>query len=173
MGVSSQKGFTIIELIVVIAIIAVLSGIVMMNVTQYMMKARNAARKEALRQVQKALELYFSENGSYPITTGDAWWGECTNYGSHPLTGATGYVPGLAPDYIGQLPLDPKGHNADGTSGCYIYRSVSSNGVAYAYKLMAYHTPEGTFDSTDPFYDSYYNTSWVVCGGVSVCSSIH
>ncbi|MCX6721887.1 MAG: prepilin-type N-terminal cleavage/methylation domain-containing protein, partial [Candidatus Staskawiczbacteria bacterium] len=42
---NKQKGFTIIELIVVIAIIAVLAGIVLVNVTSYINKSRNAAVK--------------------------------------------------------------------------------------------------------------------------------
>ena len=40
---NQQKGFTIIELIVVIAIIAVLAGIVMVNVSQYINKAKDSA----------------------------------------------------------------------------------------------------------------------------------
>ena len=38
-----QKGFTIIELIVVIAIIAILAAVVLVNVTQYITKSKNAA----------------------------------------------------------------------------------------------------------------------------------
>jgi prepilin-type N-terminal cleavage/methylation domain-containing protein len=40
---NKQKGFTIIELIVVIAIIAVLAAIVLVNVTSYINKSRVAA----------------------------------------------------------------------------------------------------------------------------------
>ena len=42
---NKQKGFTIIELIVVIAIIAVLASIVLVNVTQYIGKAKDTAVK--------------------------------------------------------------------------------------------------------------------------------
>ncbi len=47
-----QKGFTIIELIVVIAIIAVLAGIVLVNVTQYIKKAKDTAVKADFKQMQ-------------------------------------------------------------------------------------------------------------------------
>ena len=40
---NKSKGFTIIELLVVVAIIAVLTGIVLVNVTSYITKGRDAA----------------------------------------------------------------------------------------------------------------------------------
>lgn len=57
------KGFTIIELIVVIAIIAVLSSIIIANVNQYTAKARDAKRLGDKNAVIKALTLYASDNG--------------------------------------------------------------------------------------------------------------
>jgi len=49
---NKQKGFTIIELIVVIAIIAVLASIVLVNVTTYLNKGKDAAGKEAMHTLQ-------------------------------------------------------------------------------------------------------------------------
>ena len=43
---NKQKGFTIIELIVVIAIIAILASIVLVNVTNILIRAKDAAIKE-------------------------------------------------------------------------------------------------------------------------------
>jgi prepilin-type N-terminal cleavage/methylation domain-containing protein len=83
----NQKGFTIIELIVVIAIIAVLAAIVLVNVTQYINKGRNAAIKGNLSSLMTTAADYFNTNGSYaslsetnvknaitaiPVTTSDA-----------------------------------------------------------------------------------------------------
>lgn len=48
---NKQKGFTIIELIVVIAIIAVLAAIVLVNVTQYINKGKDAAIKGNMTSV--------------------------------------------------------------------------------------------------------------------------
>ena len=62
----TSKGFTIIELIVVIAIITVLSAIVMTNVTAYQKKARNAARLSTVRNYLTALEIAYENNGNYP-----------------------------------------------------------------------------------------------------------
>jgi prepilin-type N-terminal cleavage/methylation domain-containing protein len=60
-----RKGFTIIELIVVIAIIAVLAGIVLVNVQGYVSKSREASIKADMHQLETAATTYFSENGSY------------------------------------------------------------------------------------------------------------
>jgi prepilin-type N-terminal cleavage/methylation domain-containing protein len=61
---SSQKGFTIIELIVVVAIIAVLAAIVLVNVTSYINKGRNAAIKGNLSTLVTNAADYFATNSS-------------------------------------------------------------------------------------------------------------
>lgn len=61
-----QKGFTIIELMVAISIIAVLAGIVISNIRQYQAKANNAAILQKISNIQKALEMYKSQYGVYP-----------------------------------------------------------------------------------------------------------
>jgi prepilin-type N-terminal cleavage/methylation domain-containing protein len=61
---NKQKGFTIIELIVVIAIIAVLAAIVLVNVTQYINKGKDAAIKGNLASIMTNAAVYFSDNSS-------------------------------------------------------------------------------------------------------------
>ena len=56
-----QKGFTIIELIVVIAIIAVLAAIVLVNVTQYIAKSRDAAIKGNMATIVTNSAVYFGD----------------------------------------------------------------------------------------------------------------
>jgi len=55
---NKTKGFTIIELIVVVAIIAVLASIVAINVTTYLKKGKDAAIKENLSTLQTAGVAY-------------------------------------------------------------------------------------------------------------------
>ena len=62
----NQKGFTIIELIVVIAIIALLSGIVATNVTKYINKSKQARVKAEFTNIEKALSLFYDKYGNYP-----------------------------------------------------------------------------------------------------------
>jgi prepilin-type N-terminal cleavage/methylation domain-containing protein len=58
-----QKGFTIIELIVVIGIITVLSAIVLVNVVQYTNKSKDAAIKADMDQLRTAGTVYLNTNG--------------------------------------------------------------------------------------------------------------
>ncbi|MCA9366320.1 prepilin-type N-terminal cleavage/methylation domain-containing protein, partial [Candidatus Kaiserbacteria bacterium] len=62
-----SNGFTLIELLVVIAIIGVLASVVLVSLSSAREKSRDAARKAALQEVAKALELYHLDNGTYSI----------------------------------------------------------------------------------------------------------
>lgn len=65
----NKKGFTIIELLVVVAIIAVLASIVLVNVTQYIAKGRDAAIKGNLSNLATNAAVYYDDinqgNGDY------------------------------------------------------------------------------------------------------------
>jgi prepilin-type N-terminal cleavage/methylation domain-containing protein len=61
----NKKGFTIIELIVVIAVIAVLAGIVLVNVTQYLEKGKIAAVKGNMSRLRTVATQYFEINGNF------------------------------------------------------------------------------------------------------------
>jgi len=64
----SHKGFTLIELLVVISIIGILSSFLLVNFVGVRQRARDGVRKSDLRQIQSALELYRSDQGSYPAS---------------------------------------------------------------------------------------------------------
>jgi len=65
-----KKGFTLIELIVVVAIIALLAGIVVGGITIARQSAIEAERKGNLKSIQTALEAYSQKNGyKYPAGT--------------------------------------------------------------------------------------------------------
>ena len=60
------RGFTLIELLVVIAIIGLLSSVVLARLNSVRVKARDSARIQLVNQLQKAMELYYDDNGHYP-----------------------------------------------------------------------------------------------------------
>lgn len=65
LALSSSKGFTLIELMVVIAIIGILSGIVMTSLGTAKNKSKNAAIQSGLGSLRAQAEIYFSDNGTY------------------------------------------------------------------------------------------------------------
>lgn len=64
----NQKGFTIIELLVVIVIIGILVALTLPNLFSAQARGRDTDRKNELKNLQQKLETYFNDNGSYPLT---------------------------------------------------------------------------------------------------------
>jgi len=62
------KGFTLIEILIVVAIIAILSSIVLIGIGPTQQLGRDARRASDLHAIQVALSLYFTKNGAYPAT---------------------------------------------------------------------------------------------------------
>ena len=143
-----RHGFTLIEILVVITIISVLSGVGIFSYTNAQKAARDAKRRADLHSLRIALESYYAANGTYPVVA--SWSGEPSAYGSH----TTDYVPGLAPNYIDKLPNDPRANTsyAPCSNATYTGYLYYSNGTDF--KLMAHCSPEGVMsNSKDPYYD--------------------
>ena len=54
-----QRGYTLIEMLIVVSIVALLSGAILASVRNGRIRARDAKRKSDLRQIQTALALYY------------------------------------------------------------------------------------------------------------------
>jgi len=63
---SKQKGFTLIEMVVVIAVMGILMGLAFQGFATIQQNARDTHRISDLRTVQTQLELYFARCGHYP-----------------------------------------------------------------------------------------------------------
>ncbi|HTB49263.1 MAG TPA: prepilin-type N-terminal cleavage/methylation domain-containing protein [Verrucomicrobiae bacterium] len=60
------KGFTIVELLIVIVVIGILALLVITTYSGIQAKARNAKRQTDIQSLQTQLEAFFSQNGYYP-----------------------------------------------------------------------------------------------------------
>ncbi len=61
-------GFTLIEILVVIVVIAVLAGMVAPNVFQHVGEAKNVTARSQIEMLGAALDAYRLDNGRYPTT---------------------------------------------------------------------------------------------------------
>ena len=62
----NERGFTLLELLVVLGIIALLATIAAPQVLQYLGKARTETAKAQISSISTALELYALDNGGFP-----------------------------------------------------------------------------------------------------------
>lgn len=62
-----SKGFTLIEVMVVISIIALLSTVALSSMTSAYTSARNSKKIQMVKQYTSALELYRNDHSSYPV----------------------------------------------------------------------------------------------------------
>lgn len=108
-----KKAFTLIELLIVIAIIGILASVVIVKLSKARGRARDVQRMSDLNQIGKALEVYKTDNGAYPVA---ASWGANDSANWQLLKNV------LEPNYFSQVPQDP---DFDGTFPWY--------GAAYHY----------------------------------------
>jgi general secretion pathway protein G len=66
-----ERGFTLIELMIVIAIMGILISIAQPNLKNSLIRAREAVLKEDLFQMRDAVDQYYADNGKYPATLKD------------------------------------------------------------------------------------------------------
>lgn len=83
-NIGKKRGFTLLELMMVIAIVGIVSSVVLVNLNSSRLKARDAAIKAEVRQLRNLLELNFNETGSYANLQPLQWYAtvnDCTTLG--------------------------------------------------------------------------------------------
>ncbi len=120
--IKKQKGFTLVEMIIVTVIIGILAGIVItvINIPRVQAKSRDSKRIGDLKMIQNALELYFSDYRQYPSDT--AWL----------LIDSVNDIADLD-KFISSVPLDPRNGQSSGTV---CFTTAGDSNYGYYYRSM-------------------------------------
>lgn len=136
----SKRGFTLIEILVVVAIIGILAGVVLVGLRGTGPQARDARRAADLKQVQNGLELFYNKTGAYPLTS--SWSALQTAL----INGNIG---------IKNVPQDPRSPTTD-----YQY---ASDGASYVLKAVL-EEPASNLTKGDIDGPVVYGATTVTCG---------
>ncbi len=69
-----QFGFTLIELMIVVAIIGILAAIAIPTFMQYMTTAKSSEAATNLKRIMDGVQIYYNKHGQLPSGTLDAQW---------------------------------------------------------------------------------------------------
>lgn len=176
----SKQGFTLAEIIIVVAIMSIIAGIVLFNVSTASKIARDGDRQADLRTLQSAVELYKQKHGKYPAgcNVPNTWSGEAGT--AYACGSGNQYILGNAdttdwdgdgniteiftfsPEFIPALPRDKR---LNGANSGYVYTTNVSRTV---YKIMAKRTVESeVVTNAHPFKscDADFANTYAVWGG--------
>lgn len=163
----NKKGFTLLELLIAIAVIAILSAaiIFLLNPAETLRKTRDLKRAADIKQIESAVRLYWNDVKHYPDSN-NAWTSfDSPSYSVNPIVSpnATNLSTALAP-YINGV-ADPKNLGSD--SG-YLYRS-SPGGVDYC--ILFWRTPEDLRNFKNSLVNYYRCTGGITANGQCIGSS--
>jgi prepilin-type N-terminal cleavage/methylation domain-containing protein len=146
-----HKAFTVVELLLVIAVIGILASILIVSYNGVQQQAQNVRRLNDIDTVSSALALYAKEHdGSYPATTSNTmanWKSVDVRTDSNCFNGSaqTDWIPGV--DSLPQsVPNTGSLTGVNGSSGCYLYASNGTDYVLSAWNMLANPT------TTAPYY---------------------
>jgi general secretion pathway protein G len=129
-----SRGFTLLELMVVIVIIGVLAALIAPNVLSRVAQAKITAAHSDINSLMNALKIYKLDNGRYPST----------DQGLQALVSkpTTGSIPGNWKSYLDKLPEDPWHHP-------YQYANPGTHGEIDVFSFGADGQPGGEGDDAD------------------------
>lgn len=167
-----RTGFSIVEIMVVVAIIGIIVPILYVNFGDAREQSRDTERQNNLRNLQSALELYKNRHGRYPerCPSGHGSWSGQPGTTYECDSGANEYILGDASDgrpfseFVQRLPQD---QFLTGPDSGYAY-TVNSDGSVY--KLLAKQTVESEIVD----YENDFRSCDVVAGGstVPICNRL-
>jgi type IV pilus assembly protein PilA len=157
MRVGDKKGFTLIELMVVISIISLLSSVVFSSLSAARAKGRDAKRIGDFRSIRTAMELYRNDNSRYPVSPNNC----CTGGpgGSHNLNFQAVMNNLIAGGYLPSIPRDP---SPDPNLSYMLYDYGPNNNVGVILVTYLEGMPasaSGPYNSCRPFVNNWCSTS--------------
>lgn len=135
----ARRGFTVVELTIVIVVIGILTSITMISYGTYQRRTQIATAQNDLKAINNALEKYYSKNGAYPIST-------LPNGAAYVYRAELGeaFIPGLVPNYIKTTNDVMYGDKTYGRNNTFAYRSNGRD-----YKLLRLAEAGKSFDDTE------------------------
>lgn len=94
----AERGFTLLELMIVLAIMGILITIAQPNLKNSIVRAKEAVLREDLFQMREAIDQYYADNGKYPaqladlVSTSDKARSYLREIPRDPLTGSADWV---------------------------------------------------------------------------------
>lgn len=133
-----QNGFTLLEVLVSATIIAVLTTIGLVSFSSVNKRSRDVKRKSDMEQIRSALEMYRSDNSTFP--------GEYPHVGTASFTTTSGLEATLVTTggFMPAIPADPDSDNS------YYIRTFATSGQYTSYCICAHleTLAAGTYQST-------------------------
>lgn len=121
----NTRGFTIVELLIVIVVIGILAAITIVAFNGIQDRAKFTQKRTDLASINKALRMYYADVGSYPISPSTPTAG---NYVYQRIASTDNdFIPGLAPKYISKIPMITDGPTGAANNNTFIYRSDGSS----------------------------------------------
>jgi hypothetical protein len=166
----SKSGFTLIELLVVVVVIGILAGITLVAYNGTQARSRDARRKTDVANIIKAMELYYSDNGQYPVPTGATGSSIDSNWyvsSDNSWTMLNGLLAGA--EAIDSLPSDPQNTGNPTATGDHAYGVYVSKGgtcgagpgqmyiIVWRYETLQKEQSSAGNCSTNPIGDSYFS----------------
>ena len=139
----NEKGFSLVELLIVISIIGILATVVIMNMRGSETGAKEAKLKANLATFREALVAYHSDHGFFPCTTNDwNYSGNETNFKRQMtwFSNAKGNVSKNRTEdyrfgpYLQEFPTNPFYEGTDPSKGQYVYIDRSKDRILQALK---------------------------------------
>jgi type II secretion system protein G len=154
----NRRAFTLIELLIVVAIIGILAAIALPNFLQAQIRSKTAHAMQELRNISSALELYRADNNDYPPNTHPLFGDATTGLLRYNITTPVAYLrnPGMRDPFVREQFIH--------TEPYYIYHNIAwyqgDYGANYKFIGAPFFAPLPNGQSYSYFYGAWRAASY-------------